>query len=472
MTIAHSRTADLAAEVARADIVVAAIGKAEMVRGGWIREGAVVIDVGMNRLADGRLVGDVEYAGRAARVRDHAGPGRRGHDARDAAREHDRPRQGVVEMKRAALAAALLLASAGGCRACGAPTFTVRAPRAQAPPAAPPLAGPALRVLHLADFGDDTRQQAVVAGAVVEAHRRAPFDLAVFPGDNVYECGPTVDAPGADACRFGADENTVAPGFTPPRDGAFARHEAPLAPLAGVPVYLALGNHDVAAAGVCALARAPAGIARQRACLEVAHASPVWRMPGRHYAVERGAARFLVVDSNLLKGDYGGFTLDGEIAFVAAQRPAAARTRARRRRAAARSRGASSSRTTRPSPRAGTGRTRRPTTSRGRRGSSRQAAGACAPGSRATTTICSTSARRTGSTCSSPGTGPAAAPRSGSSGPPSRARSSCSRAFAGGTPSWTSPPAAGATGSRASTAPRSIAASAAGPGRCEPAACR
>ena len=68
VTIAHSRTAELAAEVGRAEIVVAAIGKAEMVRGSWIREGAVVIDVGMNRLADGRLVGDVEYAAAAQRA--------------------------------------------------------------------------------------------------------------------------------------------------------------------------------------------------------------------------------------------------------------------------------------------------------------------------------------------------------------------------------------------------------------------
>ncbi|HEX9400318.1 MAG TPA: bifunctional methylenetetrahydrofolate dehydrogenase/methenyltetrahydrofolate cyclohydrolase FolD [Anaeromyxobacter sp.] len=62
VTIAHSRTQDLAAEVARADIVVAAIGKAELVKGAWIKQGAVVVDVGMNRLDDGRLVGDVEYS--------------------------------------------------------------------------------------------------------------------------------------------------------------------------------------------------------------------------------------------------------------------------------------------------------------------------------------------------------------------------------------------------------------------------
>ena len=61
VTIAHSRTEDLAGEVARADILVAAIGKAEMVKGAWVKPGAVVIDVGMNRKADGKLCGDVEF---------------------------------------------------------------------------------------------------------------------------------------------------------------------------------------------------------------------------------------------------------------------------------------------------------------------------------------------------------------------------------------------------------------------------
>ncbi|MEC7241629.1 MAG: bifunctional methylenetetrahydrofolate dehydrogenase/methenyltetrahydrofolate cyclohydrolase FolD [Myxococcota bacterium] len=61
VTICHSRTRDLAAEVARADIVVAAVGRPEMVKGDWIKPGAVVIDVGINRLDDGRLVGDVDY---------------------------------------------------------------------------------------------------------------------------------------------------------------------------------------------------------------------------------------------------------------------------------------------------------------------------------------------------------------------------------------------------------------------------
>jgi methylenetetrahydrofolate dehydrogenase (NADP+)/methenyltetrahydrofolate cyclohydrolase len=61
VTVAHSRTQDLAAEVGRADILVAAIGKAEMVKGAWVKPGAVVIDVGMNRKEDGKLCGDVEF---------------------------------------------------------------------------------------------------------------------------------------------------------------------------------------------------------------------------------------------------------------------------------------------------------------------------------------------------------------------------------------------------------------------------
>lgn len=62
VTIAHSRTQDLDKRVAEADIVVAAVGRAQMVKGAWVKEGAVVIDVGINRLDDGTLVGDVEYA--------------------------------------------------------------------------------------------------------------------------------------------------------------------------------------------------------------------------------------------------------------------------------------------------------------------------------------------------------------------------------------------------------------------------
>jgi len=65
VTIAHSRTRDLSAVVRRTDIVVAAVGRAEMVRGDWIKPGATVIDVGINRVptddGKGRLVGDVAY---------------------------------------------------------------------------------------------------------------------------------------------------------------------------------------------------------------------------------------------------------------------------------------------------------------------------------------------------------------------------------------------------------------------------
>ncbi|API60358.1 bifunctional methylenetetrahydrofolate dehydrogenase/methenyltetrahydrofolate cyclohydrolase [Tardibacter chloracetimidivorans] len=67
VTIAHSRTRALSDVVRRADIVVAAVGRPEMVKGSWLREGAVVIDVGINRVAGAepgktRLVGDVDFA--------------------------------------------------------------------------------------------------------------------------------------------------------------------------------------------------------------------------------------------------------------------------------------------------------------------------------------------------------------------------------------------------------------------------
>ncbi|HKT14280.1 MAG TPA: bifunctional methylenetetrahydrofolate dehydrogenase/methenyltetrahydrofolate cyclohydrolase FolD [Allosphingosinicella sp.] len=67
VTIAHSRTRDLPAVVRRADIVVAAVGRAQMVKGDWIKPGAAVIDVGINRIATeegkSRLVGDVDFEG-------------------------------------------------------------------------------------------------------------------------------------------------------------------------------------------------------------------------------------------------------------------------------------------------------------------------------------------------------------------------------------------------------------------------
>jgi methylenetetrahydrofolate dehydrogenase (NADP+)/methenyltetrahydrofolate cyclohydrolase len=68
VTICHSRTKNLADIVARADLIVAAVGRAEMVKGDWIKEGAVVIDVGINRVADGSLVGDVEYESAARKA--------------------------------------------------------------------------------------------------------------------------------------------------------------------------------------------------------------------------------------------------------------------------------------------------------------------------------------------------------------------------------------------------------------------
>jgi methylenetetrahydrofolate dehydrogenase (NADP+)/methenyltetrahydrofolate cyclohydrolase len=72
VTIAHSRTRDLAAQVARADIVVAAVGIPNMVQGNWIKPGACVIDVGINRVAGaggkGRLVGDVDFDSAVSRA--------------------------------------------------------------------------------------------------------------------------------------------------------------------------------------------------------------------------------------------------------------------------------------------------------------------------------------------------------------------------------------------------------------------
>jgi len=61
VTVAHSRTRDLPEVVRRADIVVAAVGRPEMINGDWLKPGATVIDVGINRI-DGRLVGDVDFA--------------------------------------------------------------------------------------------------------------------------------------------------------------------------------------------------------------------------------------------------------------------------------------------------------------------------------------------------------------------------------------------------------------------------
>ena len=72
VTIAHSKTRDLPALCRTADVLVAAVGRAEMIQGDWVKEGAVVIDVGINRVPVGdksRLVGDVAYSDAAERAR-------------------------------------------------------------------------------------------------------------------------------------------------------------------------------------------------------------------------------------------------------------------------------------------------------------------------------------------------------------------------------------------------------------------
>ena len=61
VTVIHSRTKDAAAVCSQADIVIAAIGKEKIVKENWIKEGAVVIDVGINRMANGKLCGDVDF---------------------------------------------------------------------------------------------------------------------------------------------------------------------------------------------------------------------------------------------------------------------------------------------------------------------------------------------------------------------------------------------------------------------------
>jgi methylenetetrahydrofolate dehydrogenase (NADP+)/methenyltetrahydrofolate cyclohydrolase len=68
VTVCHSKTRDLPAVIGGADILVAAIGRPEMIRGAWIKPGATVIDVGTNRLPSGKLVGDVEFAAAVERA--------------------------------------------------------------------------------------------------------------------------------------------------------------------------------------------------------------------------------------------------------------------------------------------------------------------------------------------------------------------------------------------------------------------
>jgi methylenetetrahydrofolate dehydrogenase (NADP+)/methenyltetrahydrofolate cyclohydrolase len=73
VTICHSKTRDLAAMTRQADILVAAVGKARMIGADMVKPGAVVIDVGINRLPDGKFAGDVDYEA-VSRVASHITP--------------------------------------------------------------------------------------------------------------------------------------------------------------------------------------------------------------------------------------------------------------------------------------------------------------------------------------------------------------------------------------------------------------
>ncbi len=68
VTVCHSKTADIAKKIERADIVIAALGRPGFVKGEWIKQGAVVIDVGINRMDDGSLAGDVDFEGALKRA--------------------------------------------------------------------------------------------------------------------------------------------------------------------------------------------------------------------------------------------------------------------------------------------------------------------------------------------------------------------------------------------------------------------
>lgn len=189
-------------------------------------------------------------------------------------------------------------------------------------PAAAPLPPPPVRILFFGDFGKRTRQQRRVAHAILAEHAAAPFDLAIHAGDNLYGCGPDPRVRHAASCAFEADGNTVRARPDVGADRRFARlFEDRLAGLSRggvpVPVYLAIGNHDVAADGACRELRAPRAAERRlKACLEVRHRGPHWTMPGRHFVVDRGPARLIVIDTLLLAGDYGGFRWEDELDFV------------------------------------------------------------------------------------------------------------------------------------------------------------
>jgi hypothetical protein len=182
---------------------------------------------------------------------------------------------------------------------------------------------PAVRVLVFGDFGYRTPLQRLAARGMRRAHAARPFDFGLQLGDNIYMCGPDPVRPGADACRFAEDGATVLPGTPPAQDPLFRVNEKPLEALRApggepLPTYLALGNHDVGwGGGRCAVPGLSLDeAARRRACLSVAHHTPTWNMPARHYVLDRGPLRIVVVDTNVVVADYGGFTLEQELTFV------------------------------------------------------------------------------------------------------------------------------------------------------------
>jgi hypothetical protein len=209
----------------------------------------------------------------------------------------------------------LALACAAGC---GHPVHRV----GPIEPAAP-RREPSVRALLFGDFGHRTTPQRLSAEAMRRAHEANPFDLAFQLGDNLYFCGPEPARPGAETCRFAEDGITVAPGATQPDDPIFRVNEEPLEGLRlpggePLPMFLALGNHDVGLGG--GRCRRP-GLSdeetmRRRACLSVARRTDAWTMPARRYVIDRGPLRVIVVDTNVVVKEYGGFTLEDELAFV------------------------------------------------------------------------------------------------------------------------------------------------------------
>ncbi len=217
-------------------------------------------------------------------------------------------------------AALALLVALAGCN----PDYALHRTPPERLPAEAAHPAPAVRILLTSDIGHGASiQRWRVVERMKAREGETPFDFVLIAGDNDHHCGPDVTLPGADACTFAPDGNTLAPGAAPPDDPLFTSAiDEPLGELgrgaaAPPPVYLALGNHDVATRDECAVPGFDSvRLARTKACLEVAHLRPTWHMPGRHYLVDAGPVRVVVIDGNLLKGDYGGFRFEDELAFV------------------------------------------------------------------------------------------------------------------------------------------------------------